>query len=133
MPVTDGPELSSTGIGFATARQLANHGATVYLAVRDPSKGKAAAEQIELEAVAAGLKDRVGKVKVLQLDLSSVSQTKEAANSFLRLERRLDILGESSSVDMSLARLRRAWTPSEQRRFVSSITITPAHSDSFAT
>jgi len=86
--------MNSRGIGYPTAQQLANHGATVYLAVRDPAKGKAAAEQMELEAVAAGLKDRVGQIKVLELDLTSVVQTKEAAEKFMQLETRLDILGE---------------------------------------
>ncbi|MFC8943732.1 SDR family NAD(P)-dependent oxidoreductase, partial [Streptomyces griseoincarnatus] len=37
---------ANTGLGFETARALAEHGATVVLAVRDVEKGKKAAARI---------------------------------------------------------------------------------------
>ena len=91
-PFTSQRIYSSAGIGFPTAQQLANHGALVYLAVRDIGKGEAAIQQIEKENPSL-----IGKnsLKVLQLDLNNAKATKEAALRFLEQEDRLDLLSKS--------------------------------------
>jgi len=68
----------------------------VYLAVRDLGKGKAAIAQIEKENPSLVGKNRL---KLLQLDLNSVKNTKEAALRFLDLEDRLDVLSQSPTTD----------------------------------
>ena len=91
-PFTSQRITISAGIGFQTAQQLANHGALVYLAVRDIGKGEAAIQQIENENPSLTGKNRI---KVLRLDLNSVKATKEAALRFLEQEDRLDLLSKS--------------------------------------
>ncbi|MFI9567919.1 SDR family NAD(P)-dependent oxidoreductase [Streptomyces rishiriensis] len=58
---------ANTGLGFETARALAEHGATVVLAVRDVEKGKKAAARM------------AGNVTVQELDLSSLESIRAAA------------------------------------------------------
>ncbi|WP_405817509.1 SDR family NAD(P)-dependent oxidoreductase [Streptomyces sp. NBC_01390] len=55
------------GLGFETARALAEHGATVVLAVRDVEKGKKAAARI------------AGNVTVQELDLTSLESVRAAS------------------------------------------------------
>ena len=64
------PSLTSrtnTGLGFETARMLAEHGAVVVMAVRDVAKGQRAAARIN------------GDVRVQALDLSSLDSVRAAA------------------------------------------------------
>ena len=63
---------ANTGLGFETARVLAERGARVVIAVRNLDKGKAAAERIAASAPGAD-------VTVTQLDLSSLTSVREAA------------------------------------------------------
>jgi NAD(P)-dependent dehydrogenase (short-subunit alcohol dehydrogenase family) len=58
---------ANTGLGFETARALAEHGATVVLAVRDVAKGRQAAARM------------TGDVTVQELDLSSMDSIHSAA------------------------------------------------------
>ena len=58
---------ANTGLGFETARALAEHGATVVLAVRDVEKGKQAAARM------------TGDVTVQELDLTSLESIRAAA------------------------------------------------------
>jgi NAD(P)-dependent dehydrogenase (short-subunit alcohol dehydrogenase family) len=58
---------ANTGLGFETARALAEHGATVVLAVRDVAKGRQAAARM------------TGDVTVQALDLSSMDSIHSAA------------------------------------------------------
>jgi NAD(P)-dependent dehydrogenase (short-subunit alcohol dehydrogenase family) len=58
---------ASGGLGLETARVLAERGAEVVLAVRNPAKG---------ESVAAGLR---GKVEVCRLDVADLSSVREFA------------------------------------------------------
>ncbi len=68
----------------ATLQALLQHGAKVYLAAR--SKEKA-------ETAIASLKEATGKEAIfLELDLSSLSSVKKAADEFLRKETELHIL-----------------------------------------
>jgi len=57
---------SNSGLGFETAQQLARHGASVTLAVRDTTKGDQAATTM-LES-AAGIEVHVGQLDVSDLD-----------------------------------------------------------------
>jgi NAD(P)-dependent dehydrogenase (short-subunit alcohol dehydrogenase family) len=58
---------ANSGLGAVTARELAGRGATVVLAVRDTSKGEAAARQI------------TGQVEVRQVDLQDLSSVRRFA------------------------------------------------------
>ncbi|KZO91904.1 NAD-P-binding protein [Calocera viscosa TUFC12733] len=97
-PVTDIPDLTgrvaivtgaNSGLGYQTAQQLANHGATVYLTTR--SEAKALDTIRRLEEANPGLKGE-GRLHWLLLDLSSVAKAKKAAEEFLQREKRLDLL-----------------------------------------
>jgi NAD(P)-dependent dehydrogenase (short-subunit alcohol dehydrogenase family) len=59
---------ANSGIGFPTARALAEKGAHVVLAVRDVAKGEAAAESIS------------GKCEIRQLDLADLASVRGFAN-----------------------------------------------------
>ena len=61
---------SNSGIGKATATQLAARGATVVLAVRNPEKGKAALSEVVT-------KTGNTKTEVMNLDVSSKEFDKE--------------------------------------------------------
>ena len=78
---------SNTGIGKETARGLAQEGATVVMAVRDPKKGEAA--RAELVASEPGLEARR---RVMVLDLGDFASIRGFAAAFKRDFRRLDIL-----------------------------------------
>jgi NAD(P)-dependent dehydrogenase (short-subunit alcohol dehydrogenase family) len=80
----------SAGIGYATSIELAQHGAKVYLACRSEAKAYAAIEQMHAE----GSKIRAGKLVWLPLDLMDLDSVVTAAETFMRQEERLDILGE---------------------------------------
>ncbi len=71
---------ANTGLGFETARALAEHGATVVLAVRDVEKGKQAAARI------------AGDVTVQELDLSSLESVRTAAADLHGTHARIDLL-----------------------------------------
>ena len=58
---------ANSGLGFATANSLADMGAKVVLAVRDPTKGNEAAAKIK------------GSVEVSQLDLGDLGSVKAFA------------------------------------------------------
>ena len=62
---------ANTGLGLGTCRQLALHGAKVYLAARSEEKGAKAVEVIRKEA---GNEN----VKLLILNLADVKEVREA-------------------------------------------------------
>ncbi|MFA7323218.1 MAG: oxidoreductase [Candidatus Nanopelagicales bacterium] len=65
---------ANSGIGFWTALALAQHGAQVTLAVRDPAKG---------EAAAADIRQRGGHdVQVGHLDLASLASVRDFADTW---------------------------------------------------
>ena len=63
---------ANSGLGFETARALADHGAAVVLAVRDIDKGKQAAARIADQVPDAD-------VTVQRLDLGSLASVRAAA------------------------------------------------------
>ena len=76
---------SNTGLGFHTARVLAERGASVVLAVRNLDKGKEAAAQISRTAPGA-------EVTLQRLDLGSLQSVREAAEELKATHPRIDLL-----------------------------------------
>jgi len=77
---------ANTGLGFETARMLAEHGASVVLAVRNTEKGKQAAARIQ------------GDVTVQALDLSSLESVRSAAAELRASHPRIDLLINNAGV-----------------------------------
>ncbi|WP_306215602.1 SDR family NAD(P)-dependent oxidoreductase [Actinoplanes sp. RD1] len=77
---------ANTGLGFETARMLAERGATVVLAVRNVEKGKQAAARIS------------GDVTVQELDLTSLASVRSAAADLRAAHPRIDLLINNAGV-----------------------------------
>jgi NAD(P)-dependent dehydrogenase (short-subunit alcohol dehydrogenase family) len=77
---------ANTGLGFETARALAEHGARVVLAVRDVEKGRAAAARIS------------GDVSVQALDLTSLESVRDAAAELHTTYSSIDLLINNAGV-----------------------------------
>ncbi|QHF21152.1 SDR family NAD(P)-dependent oxidoreductase [Rathayibacter sp. VKM Ac-2762] len=77
---------ANTGLGFETARMLAEHGAEVVLAVRDVEKGEQAAARI------------AGDVRVQALDLTSLDSVRDAAADLREAFPRIDLLINNAGV-----------------------------------
>jgi NAD(P)-dependent dehydrogenase (short-subunit alcohol dehydrogenase family) len=77
---------ANTGLGFETARMLAEHGATVVLAVRDVEKGTRAAARMG------------GDVTVQALDLTSLDSIRSAADDLRAAHPRIDLLINNAGV-----------------------------------
>ncbi|RSM69511.1 short-chain dehydrogenase [Actinoplanes sp. ATCC 53533] len=77
---------ANTGLGFETARALADHGATVVLAVRDVGKGKQAAARM------------TGDVTVQELDLTSLDSIRAAAADLHATYPGIDLLINNAGV-----------------------------------
>ncbi|KAJ6530779.1 NAD-P-binding protein [Mycena capillaripes] len=74
----------NSGTGYETVKALLLKNATVYLAARSPSKAKEAIAQLESETQK--------RAEFLELDLADLESLPRAADAFLALESRLDIL-----------------------------------------
>ncbi|KAK7125577.1 hypothetical protein R3I93_021064 [Phoxinus phoxinus] len=85
---------ANSGIGKATALDLARRGARVILACRDESKALAAVTDIQRET---GNKE----VVYMHLDLASLKSVRSFAENFLRKESRLDILINNAGLVMA--------------------------------
>ncbi|MEU1212731.1 SDR family NAD(P)-dependent oxidoreductase [Streptomyces sp. NPDC005791] len=77
---------ANTGLGFETARVLAERGASVVLAVRDTEKGKRAAARMP------------GDVTVQELDLTSLESIRAAASDLRGVHQRVDLLVNNAGV-----------------------------------
>src|SRR6266699_334165 len=82
---------SSSGIGYETARVLANKHAEVIIAVRNLEKGHAAAQKIKSQYQKAN-------VKVMRLDLADLSSVERVAEEFKSKYPRLDRLINNAGV-----------------------------------
>ncbi len=82
---------ANTGLGFETARALAEHGAHVVVAVRDTTKGTAAAGRIAKAAPKAS-------VEVHKLDLGSLDSVRTAAGELAAKYPRIDLLINNAGV-----------------------------------
>jgi NAD(P)-dependent dehydrogenase (short-subunit alcohol dehydrogenase family) len=77
---------ANTGLGFETARMLAERGATVVMAVRSVEKGREAAARIP------------GDVTVQALDLTSLDSIRSAAADLRAAHPRIDLLINNAGV-----------------------------------
>ncbi|KPJ05597.1 Retinol dehydrogenase 11 [Papilio xuthus] len=84
----------NNGIGFETAKDLAERGARVILACRDESRGIAARDKI---IATSGNND----VYYRHLDLASLTSVKKFADEFIREEKCLDILINNAGINGS--------------------------------
>jgi NAD(P)-dependent dehydrogenase (short-subunit alcohol dehydrogenase family) len=84
---------ANSGIGFETARVLAEHGASVILACRDDGKADTAVARIAAAAPHA-------TVTVVRLDLASLASVREAAGQILASHDRLDLLVNNAGLMM---------------------------------
>ena len=82
---------ANTGLGFWTAKALADKGAHVVLAVRNLDKGKEAAAQITAKTPNA-------VVALQQLDLTSLQAIREAAEELKATHQRIDLLINNAGV-----------------------------------
>ena len=82
---------ANSGIGFETARILAEKGAAVILAVRRLEKGETAAEKIRAEFAEADL-------ALMKLDLADLQSVAEFAAKFGKNYSRLDLLINNAGV-----------------------------------
>jgi retinol dehydrogenase-12 len=82
---------ANTGIGLATARNLAGRGGRVHMASRSEHKGQAA-----VAAVAAATGS--DSVRFLQLDLADLASVRAAAQAYLALGEPLHVLINSAGV-----------------------------------
>ncbi len=81
----------NTGIGLSTATALARDGGRVYIACRSATAGEAAVERIK---AASGSAD----VRLLMLDLASLSSVRACAAEFLALDEPLHVLVNNAGV-----------------------------------
>ena len=84
---------ANSGIGFQTARVLAERGAAVVLACRDPGKASAAATRIAAAAPRASL-------SVVRLDLASLASIRAAAEELRAGHDRLDLVINNAGLMM---------------------------------
>jgi NAD(P)-dependent dehydrogenase (short-subunit alcohol dehydrogenase family) len=82
---------ANSGIGFETARALADHGAHVVMACRDPEKARRAADKLENDL------DR-SSIELLTLDLADLVAVRRAAEQVLSGHARLDLLINNAGV-----------------------------------
>jgi NAD(P)-dependent dehydrogenase (short-subunit alcohol dehydrogenase family) len=82
---------ANTGLGLETARALAEHDATVVLAVRNLEKGRAAIASITARCPKA-------RVSLQSLDLSSLESVRRAAHEIGAAHERIDLLVNNAGV-----------------------------------
>ena len=82
---------SSSGIGYEAARVLANKGAKVIIAVRNPEKGKNAINKIKEQ-------NENADVKVMQVDFSDLDSVKTFVKEYTSNFDKLDILINNAGV-----------------------------------
>jgi len=82
---------ANSGIGYETARALAEHGAHVILACRNDEKARRARDKMESEL------DR-SSLEVLHLDLADLVSVRRAADEILAGHARLDVLVNNAGV-----------------------------------
>ncbi|GBE88955.1 Uncharacterized oxidoreductase [Sparassis crispa] len=89
---------ANSGIGYASAFQLAKHGAKVYAAARSKEKGSTAVDKMNADLAQAAGPLKPGQVVFLQLDLVDLHNVKRAADEFLSKEDSLHVLLNSAGI-----------------------------------
>ena len=84
---------SSSGIGYETARVLANKNVVVIIAVRNLQKGNTAKEKIKNQ-------NKNVKLEVMELDLASLKSVQEFSKNFKNKYSKLDLLINNAGVMM---------------------------------
>ncbi len=82
---------ANSGLGLATARELASHGARVVLACRDLEKGTVALAEVQLAGPAA-------KHELSELDLASLASVERFAERFAAEQDGVDLLINNAGV-----------------------------------
>ena len=82
---------SSSGLGYETAKVLANKNATVIVAVRNEVKGNAAVESIKVE-------NPNTDIQVMLLDLSNLESIRKFTENFKKKFNKLDLLINNAGV-----------------------------------
>jgi NAD(P)-dependent dehydrogenase (short-subunit alcohol dehydrogenase family) len=82
---------ANSGLGLATARELARHGASVVLACRNTAKGEQA-----LRDIAAAVPD--ARLELAELDLGSLASVQSFAERFRATHDGLDLLIDNAGV-----------------------------------
>ena len=82
---------ANSGIGYETARALAEHGAHVIMACRDDEKARRARDKLESELERSSL-------ELLHLDLADLVSVHRAADKVLAEHARLDLLVNNAGV-----------------------------------
>ena len=83
---------ANTGIGLETARELTRRGASVVVATRSESKGKAAVEEIKRSTKKDVPIGKLPRVTFMQLDLASLESIEQFASHFLAIRQPLHLL-----------------------------------------
>jgi NAD(P)-dependent dehydrogenase (short-subunit alcohol dehydrogenase family) len=82
---------SSSGLGYETAKVLADKNATVIVAVRNEAKGNAAVEKIKVENPNAD-------IRVMLVDLANLESVQKFAENFKEKFNKLDLLINNAGV-----------------------------------
>lgn len=82
---------ANSGLGYETARVLAQHGAVVVMACRNAQKAEAAASRIRAL-------NSAGEVVVMDLDLSDLKSVQDFAEAFRARHDRLDLLVNNAGI-----------------------------------
>jgi NAD(P)-dependent dehydrogenase (short-subunit alcohol dehydrogenase family) len=96
---------ASSGLGLETARVLADHGATVVLAGRDPGRIARAAEQLRASLPTASAEPAADpaqpdRIQTAKLDLASLESVRTAAADLSERFPKLDLLINNAGVMM---------------------------------
>jgi len=86
---------ANTGLGKASAEDLAKQGYTVVLACRSIERGEAAVVSIEKKLAACGLP---ASLDLIQLDLASIESVNDFASSFVKKYSTCDVLLNNAGV-----------------------------------
>jgi NAD(P)-dependent dehydrogenase (short-subunit alcohol dehydrogenase family) len=84
---------ANSGLGFASARALAAHGAHVVLAVRDEAKGRRAVDAVRAQQPDASL-------EVRQVDLADLDSVRTLAAKIIDDDVRIDVLMNNAGIMM---------------------------------
>jgi NAD(P)-dependent dehydrogenase (short-subunit alcohol dehydrogenase family) len=82
---------SSSGLGYETAKVLANKNATVIVAVRNEVKGNAAVEKIKVD-------NPIADIQVMLVDLSNLESVHKFSENFKKKFKKLDLLINNAGV-----------------------------------